>query len=136
MKKYIASVLIPCLLLHFYGCSSTIYPPSDELEELNPDQEIVVVLKDNRTMSIIKWLIQNDTLYIVDRSEGEVLKKEAISALTDIKIITQTDYTVTIIVIGIVIGAAALVLILSTADPKGCLEPIKIPEIKIPDLPS
>ena len=124
MKKLIASFLIPCLLLYFYGCSSAIYPPSDEVENLNPDDEIVIVLKDNRTIPVKKWWIQNDTLYVFDRAEAEGQKREVIRyALTDIKKITQEDHTPIIIGISIALGVAGLILLLSTA--KGCDEAIK-----------
>ena len=64
-KKYIASILIPSLLIHLYGCYSFTPISKDELAGLNDSEDIIVSTKD----SIIYFFeesnyhISNDSLY-------------------------------------------------------------------------
>lgn len=44
MKKYISSILIPCLLLQLWGCYSL---NEISLEELNNEEEVIITTKDS-----------------------------------------------------------------------------------------
>ena len=123
MRKYTSSVLIPCLLFQFIGCSTTLYLPSDELEELNTRREIVIYLKDKRAIPIRDWYLSKDSLFTVAKLGTTTMTIDTVGfALADIEKITQSSNTAYYLIGGIGVLIASIGVILLISGVEGCGE--------------
>ena len=121
-NKYIASVLIPALLIQLYGCYSMQDISKDELAGLKEGDDLIVQTKDSTIYFFeeTNYHISNDSLYgkgyakFSDLPDFKILNKSAIS-LTSIKTIQQEDLnliTTGLLIGGILAGVIAGILIL------------------------
>lgn len=121
-NKYIASVLIPALLIQLYGCYSMQDISKDELAGLKEGDDLIVQTKDSTIYFFeeTNYHISNDSLYgkgyakFSDVPDFKILNKSAIS-LTSIKTIQQEDLnliTTGLLIGGILAGVIAGILIL------------------------
>jgi len=69
-KKYIASVLIPSLLINLYSCFGMREITKDELEELTGEGDLFILTKDSTsyTLKEFSYKISNETIYCWDGS--------------------------------------------------------------------
>ena len=121
-NKYIASVLIPALLIQLYGCYSMQDISKDELAGLKEGDDLIVQTKDSTIYFFeeTNYHISNDSLYgkgyakFSDVPDFKILNKSAI-ALISIKTIQQEDLnliTTGLLIGGILAGVIAGILIL------------------------
>lgn len=65
MKRYIPAILIPCLLMQFFGCYSTKYLSNEELRHYYAYSPITIITNDGRKLFIKKNVtvdeIENDS---------------------------------------------------------------------------
>ena len=115
-KKYIASVLIPALLIQLYGCYSMQDVSKDELAGLKDGGDLIVITKDSTIYFFEEsnYHISNDSLYgrgyakFSDAPEFKLINKGAV-ALTNIKTIQQDELN--LVTTGFLIGGILVVVI-------------------------
>ena len=97
-KKYIASVLIPALLIQLYGCYSMQDISKDEISGLKDGDDLIVYTKDSTIYSFKEsnYHISNDSLYgtgYVKYNEGSDFKvaTESTIALSNIESVQQDE---------------------------------------------
>ena len=61
MKRYIAAILVPCLLLQFFGCSSLSEIPIDEFKDYN-GEEARITTKDSMNYLLKKNLTSDEII--------------------------------------------------------------------------
>lgn len=98
-KKYIASVLIPALLIQLYGCYSMTEFSKNEMSGFKEGGDLIVYTKDSTIYSFedSNYHISNDSLYgkgYVKFSEDSDFKvaTEGAIALTNIETIQQDEF--------------------------------------------
>jgi len=85
MKRYIAAILIPCLLLQFTGCVSTNYLTKNEF--IRGKYDDAKILTRDSTIYYTKnktYTINNDTLFIYNKSPYTAINTNATVPLDDI----------------------------------------------------
>jgi hypothetical protein len=97
-KKYIVSVLIPSLLIQFFGCYSMKEIPKDEIARLKEGSDLIVYTKDSTIYSFKEsdYRISNDSLYgkgYVKFSNDSDFKVKIVNtiALTNIESVQQDE---------------------------------------------
>lgn len=136
MKKYISAVLIPCLLIQFFGCYSQKSLTYEELNSVNT-AEINIIIDDSITYTLKKnvtdeeIVMHPDKKYCVnaDTSDGSLIlynksirktSNKSLSLVTDTLKIKKSDIrsiqktevdfaNTTLLTLGIIVSAALIV---------------------------
>lgn len=125
-KKYIASVLIPALLIQLYGCYSMQDIPKDEIAGLKDGGDLIVYSKDSTIYSFEQsnYHISNDSLYgkgyvkFSEDADFKVPVEESI-ALTKIETIQQDELNptgTTWLIIGGILSVVVVGLFIAVAE--------------------
>lgn len=79
MKRYIAAVLIPCLLLQLFGCYSMREMSIDELKSYTGSDEIVIKTNEKEYFIYRKTSTNNSFDWKADDSLITIIKKEPLT---------------------------------------------------------
>ena len=76
MKRYIAAILIPCLLLQFFGCYSYREVTMDELKKYNGKEDVKIITeqtefilnKDSTEKNKLNWALNDSSIIMQEKT--------------------------------------------------------------------
>ena len=114
MKRYIAAILIPCLLLQFTGCYTSNYITKEQfLDDSKVDIEITTYNDEEYSLGKGRYSVKNDTIFIIANKPFVDPYKVSFIPLYDVKKyeVKELNSTDTILLIGAVVLAIGLIVL-------------------------
>ena len=76
MKRYIAAILIPCLLMQFFGCYSFREVTIDEFKKYNGEDDVKIITKqtefilnrDSTEKNRLNWVLSDSSIIMQEKS--------------------------------------------------------------------
>lgn len=108
MKRYIAAILIPCLLLQLWGCYSPKYLAKYEFLSEEKD-DIQITTFDNEVYSLInnRYTVRNDTVFLINGPIYYYPYKLDYIPMNDIRKYEKQEFNATM-TIGLVVSCAVI----------------------------